>query len=232
MLNFDEICRYGRFDVREARLSPERGGKQAMIIPRQADSFEIRVDPTPRRGWARVSHEMRDEVHRQRRRFLICHELAHSFFFKRDGGRPQRLLPGSPYEERFCDEFARWLLVPQSVARELPAAATTIFALHIKYDVSIEVASRAVAHAHNGRYLVVVGVARTAHDAPPRLQWTSGDDADANEILESTVARDLASEPRGGVVTTACNIGGLVVSAAFHPQRRQLVAVCGPMLDD
>jgi hypothetical protein len=56
----------------------------------------------------------------------------------------------SAEQERFCDALAAALLVPPSCARELPLRPESVVSLHRSFDVSVEVAARALVGAHRG----------------------------------------------------------------------------------
>ncbi len=161
-----------RLWVRSARLFPERGGPQALLIPLAEDGFRIPVDPTPHRGWDDVEGPLRKPLYRQRRRFLVAHELAHSLFYERMAGqRPNRATPLSETEERFCDEFACWLLLPRAALEGRPSSASAIFDLHRDFDVSVEVAARALTGANPELWAAIVVFDR-ALDLW-QLQWMS-----------------------------------------------------------
>lgn len=153
--NFRRISRAGRFEVSQEILSGAAGQQEALLVPLDNDRFGICVDPTPRGGWSRVSPTLRVEVRRHRFRFRVAHEIAHTFFYDRTSTRPRRLLPGSAEEEAFCDEFARSLLLPREIAAQERPSADSVMALHCRYDVSVELAARAVASAHRGAHVAL-----------------------------------------------------------------------------
>jgi len=178
----------------------------------------VPVDPTPARGWAGVSVRLRGALARHRRRFLAAHECAHSLFFERTAGqRPERQLPVRATEEEFCDEFARWLLIPPEAARRGPATARAVFALQRRYDVSVQLAARALCEARADRPWVMIAVKEPPSGGGAwRIQWRSA--ACPPELLDLP---GMGEEP-------VRRLEHLVPSAAdslFDPVRRQLVAV-------
>jgi hypothetical protein len=150
LADFRHISRAGRFDVSQVTLSAADSQQEALLIPMEDNRFGICVDPTPPGGWRRVRPSVRGELRRHRFRFRVAHEIAHSFFYDRTTATPQRTLPSSEAEELFCDEFARSLLIPPRVARKCAPTPGSVFSLHREYDVSVEVAARALASEHRG----------------------------------------------------------------------------------
>jgi hypothetical protein len=145
-----EICRAGRFRVFERELSGRQAGIEAALLPQARNRFHIWVDPTPPGGWDKIDPGLRPVVRRHRLRFRVAHEIAHSFFYRRDGGEPSRLALDSPEQEEFADAFASALLLPPSVAKATAPLAESVVRLHERYDVSLQVAVRAVAETHVG----------------------------------------------------------------------------------
>lgn len=149
-LDVDRLARRLGCTVEDADLAVADGGVEAALLPHPTDDrFLIRVDPTPRRGWAGTPSSLRRSVSRHRRRFRVAHELAHTHFYERSAdGPPHRPNPPSQREEDFCDDLARALLVPPETAEELPATTDSVFRLAAQFDVSLEVAARALSAAH------------------------------------------------------------------------------------
>jgi hypothetical protein len=102
-------------------------------------------------------------------RFRICHEVAHSFFFDRDGELPTAIVGTSDAQEEVCDRFASELLVPRKAARALEPAAPSIVELHSRFCVSLEAAARAFADAH-GNLAVALFI---GDSEASRLQWSN-----------------------------------------------------------
>jgi hypothetical protein len=166
------VCGRLGFEVKVARLYPERGGVEAMLVPQPAGRFRIVVDPTPKRGWGGLSQNLRVAVARHRIRFRIAHELAHTLFYRGvgSGSEPGRIEQvGTLAEELFADRFAAALLV--SLCRP-SMKATDVVASHRQYDVSLEVAARAYA-AEDAADTVTLWH-WTAKHASPSVQWSNG----------------------------------------------------------
>lgn len=170
-LDIPSTCSAGRFRLRKRQLGAAHGGLEALLVPRDHD-FELVVDAEPPGGWDAVAPMLRAALARHRLRFRVAHEWAHSFFYLRGAGGISRRLPDSPEQERFCDEFARALLVPRSVAVSLPPHARSVCALQERFDVSLELAARALAHAHPQApfWLVVLPADELGE---PFVQWRS-----------------------------------------------------------
>jgi hypothetical protein len=178
--------------VRRSRLLPEKGGPQALLIPRDTDGFDIAVDPTPRR-WVEMDSGLHAALLRHRQRFLVAHELAHSLFFDDSAkGLPCRSRPSTAREEEFCDEFARWLLLPHQVVRSEPAEAASVFRLQRAFDVSVQLAARALHEAHGRGPWIAIAVHRVVGGgAEWKLQWTTGSaPVDAVDQVTDRILRD------------------------------------------
>jgi hypothetical protein len=170
------LCRAGRFEVFEAKLSASRGMQEALLVPLADDRFAISVDPTPCGGWDSVASGLRSDLRRHRMRFRIAHEIGHSFFYARAAGEvPTRLVRGSHGQEDFCDEFARALLVPPTASASSPATAHSILDVQRAFDVSLEVAARAFGAAHPGVRSVALWFRCGPEDRGLQLQWGAGD---------------------------------------------------------
>lgn len=137
-------------DVRQRLMSAARGGPEAMLRPDTSeDRFIIELDPTPRGGWGDLSPDARAGLARRRLAFRVGHELGHTFYFDRRFGRaPVRRVANSEAQERWCDEFARALLIPPGAAASLSSSSSSVFELQRRYDTSLEVAARALSAAH------------------------------------------------------------------------------------
>jgi hypothetical protein len=145
--DFGLLLAAGGFSVAEADLKADQGGHEALMFPGVDGLLHIRVDARPKAGWGTECAELRTETRRHRLRFRVAHEVAHSFFYLRTGDVARRQRSSSPGEERFCDLFASALLVPPAAVLRRPARAASVIALHEHYDVSVEVAARALAQA-------------------------------------------------------------------------------------
>lgn len=145
------------------------GGPQGLLVPRREGGFRIEVDPSPPEGWRGAPRALQEEVTRHRLRFTVMHEIAHSLFYRREARPPERLVKGSEEQERFCDELASALLVPRSAAMSMPLRPESALALHRAYDVSLEVATRALVGGHDQAvgWLVVL----PEDQSEPWVQW-------------------------------------------------------------
>jgi hypothetical protein len=97
--------KYGRFEIKKERKEP--GGLEALCIPMNNDRFRF------------VIFVGKDD-HPLRSNFLICHEVAHTFFYiRRKNERPARAIRSNlfrasisasnenDWEEDFCDAFSK-----------------------------------------------------------------------------------------------------------------------------
>jgi Zn-dependent peptidase ImmA (M78 family) len=126
---------------------------------------------------------MTASTRRHRTRFLISHEIGHTFFYELSARRPRRLLPvGSAAEEEFCTEFARALLIPPEAVAQTPPCADTVFELAQRYDVSVELAARTFAAFHQRQPQVALGY-WTKRSRKVMLQWATPMPGSA-ELLE------------------------------------------------
>lgn len=216
--NLDALCSAAAARVVERDLGAELGESQAALVPQSQGGFRIWVDPTPCGGWGSVDPTLRVSVRRHRLRFRVAHELAHTLFYRRTNGRPRRVLPGSPEEERFADDFARALLVPSSAANRAVPTPPGLLNLQRACDVSIEVAARAL-HAAHARPVAVI---HWLHGdrisvANARMQWGSAgvslSRADLRRALRSAVGEVPGLAPPWAI---------------FLPRRRQVLWVGSP----
>lgn len=214
-----------------------RGGSsiEATLRPRSSvDQFVLEVDPVPRHGWGDLPPAAQKALARHRRRFRIAHEVGHIYFFDRRPGRgPRRKRPWTEGEEQWCDGFARSLLVPGEFVRSLPGVADSVFEVQDRFDVSLEVAARAVAAAHPD--LDVTLWFWTAEDDPVSAalvhQWSTKMTLPAlrvwrdGKLVKQALSRGWAQSR----IPDLRGRGGLVRGVArSDPQRRQLVVVGSP----
>jgi IrrE N-terminal-like domain len=224
LVELNALLEAGRFRFRTADLCAARGGREAQLIPQADDSFLISVDPTPPGGWDPTTDPVLIEtLIRQRTRFRIAHEIGHSFFYLRSGGqRPRRLLPvGDEAEERFCDAFAAELLLPGTSVEQRQPRAETIIELHQEYDVSVEVAARALADQYRGCVVVLL---HYTSENDICLQWASSGALRRAEAGHESIVR-LATR------MSADQASGSDAEASFlritRPGRMQIVGVFG-----
>jgi hypothetical protein len=132
-------------------------------------------------------------VRPQRERFLLAHELAHTFFYDRTRDTPRRAFPGgSASEEAFCNAFARALLVPDWVIADGPASPSRVFELASAFDVSAEVAARALADSHPSEPLVALGY---EDDGGLHVQWAGWRQGAVDDELVTCLL--TSAPPRG-----------------------------------
>jgi IrrE N-terminal-like domain len=168
-LDVDRLCELGGFDVEEMSLHGAEGRLQALIFPSEENRFCVYVDPEPPGGWAQMEPRLQAELREHRLRFRICHEVAHSFFFDRDGDLPTAIVGGSAAQEEICDRFASELLIPRGEVRDLRPQASSVVEIQRRFRVSLEAAARAFADVHDD-FLVALFV-----DDPAlgNLQWSN-----------------------------------------------------------
>jgi hypothetical protein len=207
---------------------------EATLRPRSSvDQFILEVNPVPRHGWGDLPPERQKSLARHRRRFRIAHEIGHTYFFDRKPGRgPRRKQPWTHSEENWCDGFARELLVSGRAVKFLPGTADSVFEVQGQFDVSLEVAARAVAAAHP--YLDVALWFWTAEDDPVPTalvhQWSNRVTLPALRVWrEGALVQRALSKGRaqGSAPDLRGRSGPTRGAARSDPQRRQLVVVGG-----
>jgi hypothetical protein len=202
-----EICRVGRFRIVEQGLSRPGGGVEAMLLPRAGNRFCVLVDPTPPRGWDGYDLRVRQATRRHRLRFRAMHEIGHSFFYERDGGVPRRVVRDSPEQEVFADAFARALLIPPDAIPSTTLTAEDVVALHERYDVSLQVAVRAVVEAQPELSAALVYWTSDSQDAEhaAKLQWCTTDVRPCWRRVVTGASDGSAGRPLSGSVMTLPN---------------------------
>ena len=228
-----KVCSLGRFLPKVTSFRGEVKSHDALLIPRKDGSFIIPVDPAP---------PQEDNVHwelaRHRNRFRVAHEVGHSFFYDRGSAPPRRLLAPSEEEERFCDEFAAELLIPQTAVRRSGFTPQDIFSIHALYDVSVEASSRAVSRAHPD--LSIAGIiwrpSRRTKEPALRVVWCAGPRFIPVGMRLNSEAVDRASSTGNCYRVEEFDFdrleGRYHVWAGKLPGRKQLVAVLQPVAHD
>jgi hypothetical protein len=203
-------------------LGAERGGCQGLLAPLEGDRFRITVDPTPAGGWGSATPDQRATISRRRSRFLIGHELGHTLFYRRrERRRPARSIPtGHPLEEQFCDRFARSLLVPPAGRAR---SASEILAASERFDVSLQVATRAAAETGIRATLWRWEERPAKFRAVLDTQWAS-----EHNLGRKFGINDFRTDPKALpelLAVAAAATPGLTWMVL--PDRRQALAVCG-----
>jgi hypothetical protein len=214
LVDVEQCCGLAQVDVVDADLGCPIS-REALLVP-AGPRFRIVINSAQPSSGA-----MSDAVRRQRRRFRIAHELAHTFFYRQTSSGLRRRFPsGDLAEEQFCDDFARWLLIP---AQESTITAADVLALHAQYDVSLEVAVRSIACSDMAPRVALWWWRQSCGGSPALLeQWMS----------DEALPQDLAIVPYRTDPSTlsqrfadATQRFGDALSAAVFPQRRQAVAI-------
>jgi len=222
----DAVLQHLGIECRESNLGGGEGGPQGLLMPLADGGFRIEVDPSPPEGWRGAPTALREEVSRHRRRFTIAHELAHTLFYWRGGSAPERVAKDSAAQEIFCDALASALLVPPAAAEAMSLHPESVIALHRAYDVSIEVAARALVHAHRESVGWVVICPPNAEE--PWVQWGAERSSDAvgpwrallriaERVKESDAVAQARLRWRSGGTTLARGL--------FLTERNQLVVI-------
>ncbi len=223
------MCAVGGFSVHVATISaPDR--HEALLIPKSSEGFDVIVSPLA--GDFPKDHP----TVRHRLRFRIAHEIAHSFFYDRRHSPAKRMIAGSAAEEEFCDRFASALLVPQRFIQTVEPTAPNVLWLQRSFDVSAQVAGRALALARPEAS--VVGLLHRANPATNkevgwRITWSAGSRFLPNharissEVVEQGAATGRAEGPQELNIGSAK--GRFFVSAAMNKGARQLIVVFTPI---
>jgi hypothetical protein len=141
------ICSFATMASPQIDTATSRRALEALLVPR-AGGFDVMVNSDPPKDSASPITD--PVIARRRARFRLAHEIGHSFFYDRRPAVPVRCAPGSDAEERFCDLFASVLLIPSNAIPEDPTPHD-LRTLSSRFDVSLEVASRAATEQIAGR---------------------------------------------------------------------------------
>lgn len=186
-LPLPDICQAAMVRVLRRQLDVGQRRHTAMLVPTE-NGFHALVDSTV---WPRTDD---DVIGRRRLRFVLAHELGHTFFY-RPGRPPTRSHPPDINEERFCHRFATALLVPPPAARMATLDPAGLRSLAGNHDVSQQVAAKAITRARPSVTLLWLRWAphpRQGGQQTMRVQWgASGRYIPRDESLKSALA-DLA----------------------------------------
>lgn len=190
-----EACEAARVRVLSRALTIGRHRRTAMLVPTR-EGFNALVDSLV---WQRASARPNG---RRRLRFVLAHELGHTFFY-RPGRPPTRNQRPDRLEERFCHRFATSLLVPLAAARRAPLDSQGLHGLAARFDVSLAVSAWAATRAHPDVSIVWLRHSPHPHRGGAetmRVQWAAGSRfIPRGESLKS----DLASLAPGDTARTA-----------------------------
>lgn len=226
--NLKLMCAVGGFSVHVSAIAPP-DRHEALLIPRSGGGFDIVVSPLA------GNFDKESPTVRHRLRFRVAHEIAHSFFYDRRHSPASRTLAGSEEEEEFCDRFASALLVPQRLVQDMEPEASNVFRLQRSFDVSAQVAGRALALAHP--QASVVGLLRrpnpaTGKDVAWRITWSAGPRFLPKHARIGSDVVETAAATGGAEGYEELKVGGakgqFSVSAAMNRRASQLIVVLSP----
>lgn len=188
-----DACRAAGVSVTRRPLNVGDGRHTAMLVP-TSRGFTAAVDS---RLWDRA---LTAAAARRHVRFVLAHELAHTFFYE-PGSPPSRRSAPDRLEESFCHHFATLLLVPRSAAQAASLEPEGLYALAGRYDVSRQVAAWAIVRGKPGVSIMMFRrgehPSRGGADAM-RLSWGASQHFLARgESFKSPLA-ELAPGERGG----------------------------------
>jgi hypothetical protein len=164
-VRLNDACRLAQASVRVEEIRVSGRSRQAMLIPADP-GFTILLNPLSRgrpspRCWTR---------------FVLAHELGHTFFY-RPGRRPTRVHRPGVAEESFCHRFAVSLLVPAVVAERTPLTPGGLLGLGDRYEVPLFVAAMAMLHRRSHTSILWLRHRphpRTGDCETMRVQWSAG----------------------------------------------------------
>jgi hypothetical protein len=220
LLDINQLLSVARCQLTLKRLGGADGSPQALIMPMENDSFCVLVDSEPVGGWC----PYRGDTDRHRTRFLIGHELGHTFFYVRVPGEPpKRWAMDSSEQEEFCDSFSCALLCPPAVVAATAPTPENIAALSRQYDVSVQLTVRAFADVHRSHSFALLYQDRSG---PWQLipQWNTNMSRYANDWWE----RSVQTVPRSAARTVLLPLkdGGTERwKALVLPERSQALLV-------
>ncbi|MFN2468673.1 MAG: ImmA/IrrE family metallo-endopeptidase [Gaiellaceae bacterium] len=172
---------------------------------------------------------LRADLDRHRYRFRVAHELAHTLFYARPGGRPRRRFAVTGQEEAFCDRVARALLLPDQAVLHRAPTPTALLCVQREYDVSLEMCVRAFAEVHDDVFLGLL-VARGSSAPSIRPQWVSSAELPARwwaaDWLQGALRHATATTDHSGLI----GVGRRALRCLWRalPQRRQILITAAP----
>lgn len=218
LADLEAILHVGRFDLEREPLMDE--GLEALLVPRAGDRFGLIVDPRPACGW-RARSEGDRATERQRLRFRIGHEIAHSFFYDRSPTEyPTRRVADSPAQESFCDAFASALLVPPAAVAAYGTAPEAVLRAQRAFDVSLEVATRGFARAFPTRPFALL---YSDQEGELRPQWIAPSEALPPRWWAADTVRTLARAGYRSTRSFSLRLGEHIAQGLWIGSRRQVL---------
>lgn len=203
-------------------LGARNGGLEAALMP-AFGGFRVLVDPTVRLGVQGLAPEVTEDLGRQRLRFRVLHELAHTFFYDRSEV-PSRVVDGSAAQEAFCDRFAACFLLPTSVIADHVPSPHAIATLQARYDVSMQLCVRRFAEVHRDPLFALLA-ATGRHEPRLRTQWVTPSRGQTARWWTAEWIQDLLFRPTSARGTLRGHGGDLEAEALAFPSRAQVVVV-------
>ena len=221
-VDVEALCRSAGCQVSLGSLRGANGGLQGLLIPTKPGRFKMIVDGQPP-GLETTSAKLKAALLRHRRRFIMAHELGHTFFFSWRGARGYQHHPPGPEQERFCDEFARALLVPPRLVARYQARADSVPAIQRRFDVSMEVAVRSLSASH-GRGLFSALLLRL-EDGPDltRPQWRDPHDNPSGRWWSGALIEEAIATGRARGSLAWADGRSSTAEACCLPKRRQVI---------
>lgn len=205
-------------------LGAHRGGLEAAVLPARG-GFRVLVDPAVRTEVNGLNAELTGNLGRQRLRFRVLHELAHTFFYDRSDV-PVRVVDGSAAQEAFCDRLAASFLLPTSVVAREQASPEAITMLQARYDVSLQLCVRRFAEVHRHElFAVLAAIGR--HEPRLRTQWAAPDRGQKARWWTADWIQGLLARPGPVQGMVAGQNGDLEACALPLLARSQVVLVGG-----
>lgn len=163
-------CELAGARVRSDRITVGARAHSAMLVPAEP-GFTILLSRALRHRAASESSA------RRWARFVLAHELGHTFFY-RPGRRPTRFRRPDAAEESFCHRFATSLLVPPTAADRTPVTLTGLRALAARYDVALWTAAWAVCNRRSDTSILWLRHGphpRSGDRQTLRIQWAASE---------------------------------------------------------
>ena len=197
------VCEAGGFQFRVGRIDGGPHRYEGLLLALPDGGFAITVDPY-------LANGISEETARHRIRFRLAHEIGHSFFFDRERTPAKRLDPPSAAEEGILSGLClRPSRSAPSVAAKTPLTASGLISLKKRYDVSLQVASFALAFSRPDLSVALLEWARapTKPEKAMRVVWGASRD---------TYIPQFASVPEDWLAAAAAGPGRTTVIPNFR----------------